>query len=707
MNLPADYLERVYAGVLGKLIGVYLGRPIEGWTFEQITQRFTEVRGYIHQAFGKPLAVSDDDISGTFTFLRALPEHGYSRDITSAQIGRTWRNHIIEERTILWWGGMGNSTEHTAFLRLKHGVEAPLSGSSALNSKVVAEQVGAQIFIDGWAMVAPNDPELAASLAERAARVSHDGEAVYAAQVLAVMESLAFVENDIDVLLDTGVSFIPQDSVIARMIADLRQWHAHEPHDWRATRAKLEARYGYDQYGGNCHVVPNHGLIVHGLLHGCGDFHQSMMIVNTCGWDTDCNAGNLGCLLGIRNGLAGFEGGPDWRGPVADRLFLPGPEGGRAITDAVTEAVHIVNIGRALHGLQPIAPKGGARYHFSLPGSVQGWTPERGTDNLETVTLENPSGQALELRFTGVGPGSKARAAVQTFLTADVPMDPPRGSPWKYKLLASPSLYAGQTVRASLEAKSAHVHVQLFVRVYGPNDELERIGGPALELRADERSELEWRVPDLSGRPIAELGFEASSDQTADGTVHLHSLTWDGEPEVTFRRVPGEGLMWLRAWVDAVDRVERRFPESFRVIQNEGTGLLIQGAMNWRDYSVNAVLEPHLARSAGLAARVQGLRRYYALLLVHPGLVRLVKLHDDERVLAETPFAWAFGGRYDLRLEVEGARLRAWIDGRLLFDLEDDQQPLEGGGIALVIEEGRMSTNAVTVQPVRANILSE
>ena len=33
MSLPADYTERVYAGVLGKIIGVYLGRPFEGWTY--------------------------------------------------------------------------------------------------------------------------------------------------------------------------------------------------------------------------------------------------------------------------------------------------------------------------------------------------------------------------------------------------------------------------------------------------------------------------------------------------------------------------------------------------------------------------------------------------------------------------------------------------------------------------------------------------
>ena len=38
-QLPADYAERVYAGVLGKAIGVYLGRPFEGWTYEMIQAR--------------------------------------------------------------------------------------------------------------------------------------------------------------------------------------------------------------------------------------------------------------------------------------------------------------------------------------------------------------------------------------------------------------------------------------------------------------------------------------------------------------------------------------------------------------------------------------------------------------------------------------------------------------------------------------------
>ena len=209
MFIPHDYTERVYAGVLGKIIGVYLGRPFESWTYQHIMAKLGEIWYYVHDRLDLPLIVTDDDITGTFTFLRTLPDYDNRRDLTPTQIGRTWLNYIIEGRTILWWGGLGNSTEHTAYLSLKSGIEAPRSGSMELNSKVVPEQIGAQIFIDGWAMVAPGDPELATDLARRAASVGHDGGAIYGAQVIAAMESQAFVESDIDKLIDTGLLFIP------------------------------------------------------------------------------------------------------------------------------------------------------------------------------------------------------------------------------------------------------------------------------------------------------------------------------------------------------------------------------------------------------------------------------------------------------------------------------------------------------------------
>ncbi len=705
MVLSADYIERVYAGVLGKVIGVYLGRPFEGWTYARIMKELGEINYYVHEKRGVPLIVTDDDITGTFTFLRAMPDHGNTLALTPAQIGQTWLNYLIEERTILWWGGLGNSTEHTAYLRLKHGIPAPQSGSLALNGKVVAEQIGAQIFIDGWAMIAPGDPALAADLARRAASVSHDGEAIYGAQVIAALESLAFVEPDLNVLLDTAVTFIPCDSVIYRMIADLREWRERVP-DWREAFGLLAEHYGYHKYGGNCHMVPNHGLIVLSLLWGDDDFQKTLMIVNTCGWDTDCNSGNVGCLMGIKNGLAGLEAGPDYRGPVADRMFLPTADGGRAITDALTEAFHIANIGRALAGESALAPKGGARFHFDLPGAVQGWLPEESIESQGTVTVENVAGhsilgaRSLALRYHGVATGRPARAATATFMPAEAARMP------GYGLLASPTLYPGQTVRARLSSDGDNampVACGLYLRVYGAEDRLERIDGPQAVFGPGSAHTFTWRIPDTGGAPIAEIGIEIGSEKRADGVVYLDYLTWDGAPDVTFACPGHTGTMWQRAWVDAVDHVQHG-AETYRLIQNEGVGLLMQGTREWSDYRVTADVTPHLVKSAGIAARVQGMRRYYALLLCRddaesPTKVRLVKMFDTLHVLAEVDFPWEFGETHMLSLEVAGATLRAWVNGVALFTLTD-AQPLAGGAVALVCEEGRTATNAVRVQSV-------
>jgi len=151
--------------------------------------------------------------------------------------------------------------------------------------------------------------------------------------------------------------------------------------------------------------------------------------------------------------------------------------------------------------------------------------------------------------------------------------------------------------------------------------------------------------------------------------------------------------------VDGIDQAERWYPEAYRLMQNRGRGLWIQGTREWTNYLVTADVSPHLVTAAGLAARVQGMRRYYALLLCAGGTARLIKALDDDNVLAEASFAWEPDRVYTLSIEAVGSHLRAWIDGLLLFDIEDDHRPLESGGVALVCEEGRTSTDAVTVRP--------
>ena len=123
----------------------------------------------------------------------------------------------------------------------------------------------------------------------------------------------------------------------------------------------LSDQYGYDTYGGNCHIVPNHGLIVLALLYGNDDFSDTLKIINTCGWDTDCNSGNIGCLMGIKQGLAGIDAGLlrglDWRGPIADRIYVPTADPSWGISDCVRETQQIVNAGLALRGDEAWQPE--------------------------------------------------------------------------------------------------------------------------------------------------------------------------------------------------------------------------------------------------------------------------------------------------------------------------------------------------------------
>ena len=684
MALPSDYADRVYAGVLGKVIGVYLGRPFEGWPYEMIQERLGDVEYYVHDKLDVPLIVTDDDISGTFTFIRALEDHGTNPDISAKEVGESWLNYLIRERTILWWGGLGNSTEHTAYLRLANGIDAPASGSMELNGKVVAEQIGAQIFIDGWAMVSPGDPDQAVKFTDAAARVSHDGEAVYGAKVLTAMEAMAFVESDIDKLIDKAVTYIPSDSVIATMIDDLRNWHAKEP-DWRATRELLQESYGYDKYGGNCHMVPNHGLIIHSLLHGEGDFSETMKIVNTSGWDTDCNSGNVGCLMGILGGIdgidAGLNKGLDWRGPVADRVYVPTADGDRGISDCVREATHIIDMGHTLAKETPYSPKDGAQFHFSFPGSVQGFQTQDGEADISNVA----AGDQRALHVVGKA-GSRVGTPVFTPSLETAKYFEKRG----YALMASPRIFPGQTVSAEISGDVSDV--SLYLAYYGEDDE------PALcevSTSSADGTVISVEVPALPG-PVFEVGIALA----ADATVDLHYLKWSGTPEVTFEKPPHKGSMWQRAWINGVDSMWN-WGENFRLIHNQGMGMISQGTREWQDYTVSADVTPHLASRAGIAARVQGLKRYYALLLAQTAdgkKVQLIRSNHDETVIAEANFDWQYGETYLMDLKVEGSSLSGDVNGQTVIQGTDDV--LDSGAVALMIEEGRTATQQVKVRPV-------
>jgi hypothetical protein len=296
----------------------------------------------------------------------------------------------------------------------------------------------------------------------------------------------------------------------------------------------------------------------------------------------------------------------------------------------------------------------GARFHFSLPGSVQGFEG----------AVEHVDG-ALAVEGIAVTP---------TFIPSEAL------AMTGYELQACPTLYSGQVVRVQTEGAPC----RLLVRVYDGSDELVTLRGPV--------GASEWRVPDTGGQPIAQVGIEAA------GPARLRWLTWEGAPNVRLTRPSDGGSLWRRAWVRGVDRFDAHWPEPFRLVQNRGRGLLLQGTREWTDYAVQAAIVPETIAGAGIAARVQGLRRYYALLLGADGVARLVRELDGEATLAAAPLERRdYAEPHSLELRVAGDRLSGIVDGESLLEARDGA--LACGAVALVCEEGCLTCDAVVVGP--------
>ncbi|HCP50529.1 MAG TPA: hypothetical protein DIT73_09905 [Gammaproteobacteria bacterium] len=350
-------------------------------------------------------------------------------------------------------------------------------------------------------------------------------------------------------------------------------------------------------------------------------------------------------------------------------------------------------MGRKLNGFEDEPPKDGARYHFSHPGSVQGF---RGRECVVS-NLKAPNGErALAIHFDALPSGKTAQAITGTFVESHETARyfEQRG----YGLMASPILHPGQTISTdvllSSDAEQA-IEIALCIDVFDSENQAVSLQEGSIGIEPGEHKTLSWKIPSLDGYPIAAAGLEIVT-APAGGILYVDRYDWRGSPDVVLER--RQGSMWHRAWVNGVDSYGPRYPESFRLIQNHGTGLLLYGSRDWVDYRMTADVTPHLVARSGIATRVQGLRRYYALLLKPGTGAQLVRELDGTRVLAEVPMSIDNYRTYELEMRVRGSQIEGYIDHQKVLSESDIE--LTEGGIGLVIDTGRTATQRVQVAPL-------
>jgi ADP-ribosylglycohydrolase len=683
------YAESIYAGVLGKILGVYLGRPVEGWAYKKIQDTFGEVDYYVHNAVGVPLVVADDDISGTFGFFKTMEDNQFSRNISSKDIGDTWLNYIIEDKTILWWGGLGRSTEHTAYLRLKQGIHSPDSGSIKLNGQTIAEQIGAQIFMDAFAMMSPGDPEQAVALIKKAASVSHDGLAVEAAGFLGAMEALAFDVTSIEELMNSSMKFVRSD-YLNKIIGDVRNICAKES-DWRKVRAWLDERYGYDKFSGTCHIVPNHVMVLASLILGGDDFQKSIMIASSAGWDTDCNAGNVGCLNGIRLKLKGINAGADFRTPVADLMYVVTSDGGSCVTDAVQQTRKIMQAAAAFKGEEiEINDK---RYGFEFKGATQGFAPcpyaeahypAIALSNLNETSNEN----GLSLDCTALAQGITASVSTPVFIDFSLVQK-------NFSTISSPTLYSSQTVVTNIKAyESENPELTLYALYYDAENQVKKIVSAIHQLNKGV-NELSWKIPDTQGMPIFRLGIDLSSRKKFDGRIAILDMDWKGAPEEFAQRgmlmtsIWSLSPYWLHSWVSSAKYFAPDFKYTFCISHPDDNGVVTIGSQEWTDYALTSNLSFSLHKSGGLVARSKGHRRYYAAILEGGTTASIIMRKNEEIiVLGSVPFPYIEDRLYQMKLEITGNQFTLHIDDAAVLKAIDPKNTYDRGSAGFLVEEG-------------------
>ena len=668
--LAHDYENRVYAGWLGKCIGVRLGAPVENWTYEEIRDNLGEVRDYLPLPPGT-IFKPDDDTALPMIQIRALEEYGAG--VTAEQMGRTWLNYLSDQRGTLWWGGYGTSTEHTAYLNLANGITAPQSGSTVLNGAVLAEQIGGQIFSDIWGLVAPNDAQRAAHFAELAASVSHDGNGVYGARYIAALVSMAFSESDPRRLVQGGLDVIPQDSEYARVVRAVLDFHAAEADDWHAAYRFIHDNFGTDRYDGLVHIIPNAAIVVMALLYGVGDFSRTIQIATMAGWDTDCNVGNVGAISGVALGLAGID--QRWREPMNDILVAANVAGVRNLLDIPGCAGLFASLGRQLAGAPPAPAR--ARYHFDYPGATHGFTPHEGGAVMDLRQIEAAGEGVLQVTVRNLKKKGEGRLFARTYLR------PAELSANYYGASFSPHVYPGQTLRARLFLPP-DAPDQLRAALYVWDDNARRAHqAPATALQPGQWHELSYEIAPMDGVCLSRMGLVLRNlGRSWTGRLLLDDFDWQGAARFAYD-FSREREEYYGASQWTVLRGYWRLQDGAYHGSGAAVNESYSGDVAWRDYSVSATLLPLSGDYHNVNARVRGSLQGYALGLAAGQRLVLYKNDGRYRTVAEAPFAWQPGQRYRLTLAVRGKRLEGSVENGPRLQWQDDETPYLQGQIGL------------------------
>ncbi|MCC6587889.1 MAG: ADP-ribosylglycohydrolase family protein [Bryobacterales bacterium] len=295
--------DKIAGGWAGQMIGVSFGAPTEFRFLEKINEgplpewTLNSVRNSLNQ----------DDLYVDMTFAKVLDDKGLNA--TTEDFGAMFR----DAKYALWHANLASRRA------LKRGVPAAKAGLPEYNAH--ANDIDFQIEADFVGLMAPGLPQASNDICYRAGRVMNYGDGIYGGMFVSGMYAAAFFESDPVKIVEAGLKTIPPKSPYAMTIADVLAWSRQFPGDWRKVWRLTEDKWNKREPCPNGALHPfnidarlNGAYIALGLLHGKGDFWQTLEISTRAGQDSDCNPASACGILGV---VLGYNKIPDkWKGGI-------------------------------------------------------------------------------------------------------------------------------------------------------------------------------------------------------------------------------------------------------------------------------------------------------------------------------------------------------------------------------------------------------
>ncbi|GMU20728.1 MAG: hypothetical protein AMXMBFR13_08240 [Phycisphaerae bacterium] len=318
--------DRLRGAMLARCAGCMLGKPVEGWSREAIFKalkadgRFP-LRDYFAEStivknrqrprtpFGPEYCTRghfecmerDDDIDYTILGVHYL--HTFGPKFTTRNVADEWLHRLPYLKVY--------TAERAAYRNLIAGL--PLEQVPVYRNPY-REWIGAQIRADGFGYCAAGEPELAAEFAYRDAAVSHVKNGIYGEMLFAAMIAGAVCSDDIEEVIEIGLTQIPQESRLAQAVRTTMDW-ARSNRNWLDTLDAIHSTFGHYH---PVHTINNAALVIMGLLHGKLDLGKTICMTVMGGWDTDCTGATAGSVLGAMLGADRLPA--KWIRPLRNQL---------------------------------------------------------------------------------------------------------------------------------------------------------------------------------------------------------------------------------------------------------------------------------------------------------------------------------------------------------------------------------------------------